>query len=105
MRPTANRPRDGGVGYIVDGSLDGDSGSVLAKVALADAASGRQVWTERYDHPVEGLFAVEDELAQCSTTTSGGAVYRDHLAPVPRKRPGSLDYGVFRPGVPAGERG
>ena len=35
---------------------------VRLHVHLAEAASGRQLWSERYDRPVADLFALQDEL-------------------------------------------
>ena len=79
-----------GVGYVVEGSLEGDGRRLLANVALVDAATGRQVWSERYDRPLEDLFAVQDELALRIATSLGGTLWRDRLDLAQRKRPGSL---------------
>jgi TolB-like protein/Tfp pilus assembly protein PilF len=83
--------RELGVGYVVEGSLVGDGSRLLASVALVDAATGRQVWSERYDRPPEDLFAIQDELALRIATSLGGAVYRDRLGSALRKRPGNLE--------------
>ena len=91
-----------GVGYVVEGSLEGDGGRLLANVALVDAASGRQVWSERYDRPLEDLFAVQDKLVLRIATSLGGAVYRDRLSSAVRKRPGNLE--IVR-SLPARRRG
>ena len=56
--------RELGVNYVVDGSLQGDGRRLRANVQLIEAATGVQLWSERYDRPIEDLFAIEDELAQ-----------------------------------------
>ena len=68
-----------GVGYVVEGSLEGDGSGCWPASALVDAATGRQVWSERYDRPLEDLFAVQDELALRIATSLGGTVWRDRL--------------------------
>ena len=58
--------------YVVEGSLEGDGQRLRAIVGLVDAATGGQVWSERYDRPLEDLFAVQDELAQRIANSIGG---------------------------------
>lgn len=56
--------RELGVAYVADGTLQGDGTRLRANVQLIDAESGVQLWSERYDRPVEDLFAVQDELTR-----------------------------------------
>ena len=64
--------RELGVRYVVEGSLEGDGQRLRAIVGLVDAATNGQVWSERYDRPLEDLFAVQDELAQRIANSIGG---------------------------------
>ena len=66
--------RDLGVGYVVDGTLQGDGTRLRAMVQLVDVATGQQLWSERYDRPLDDLFAVHDELTQriANALTAGG---------------------------------
>ncbi|MGD9509709.1 MAG: hypothetical protein AB7X49_14290, partial [Geminicoccaceae bacterium] len=80
-----------GVAYVVDGSLEGDGSRLLANVALVDAATGRQMWSERYDRPLADLFAVQDELSLRIVTSLRGTLWRDRLDLAQRKRPGNLE--------------
>jgi TolB-like protein len=80
-----------GVAYVVEGSLEGDGSRLLANVALIDAASGRQIWSERYDRPLTQLFAVQDELSLRIVTALRGTLWRDQLDRVQQKRPGNLE--------------
>ena len=43
----------------------------VATVALVDAETGRQIWSERYDRLLEDLFAVQDELSLRIATSLG----------------------------------
>jgi TolB-like protein/DNA-binding winged helix-turn-helix (wHTH) protein/Tfp pilus assembly protein PilF len=64
MRPAADAA--GGdavpVKYVVSGSVQRFEDRVRLHVHLAEAATGRQLWSERYDRPVADLFALQDEL-------------------------------------------
>ena len=79
-----------GVAYVVDGSLEGDGSRLVANVTLVDAASGRQLWSERYDRPLEDLFDVQDELSLRIVTSLRGTLWRDQLDRVRQKRPANL---------------
>jgi TolB-like protein/DNA-binding winged helix-turn-helix (wHTH) protein/Tfp pilus assembly protein PilF len=50
------------VQYVVTGSVQRFEDRVRLQVHLAEAATGRQLWSERYDRPVADLFALQDEL-------------------------------------------
>ena len=64
--------RELGVRYVVEGSLQGDGQRLRASVHLVDASNGGQVWSERYDRPLDDLFAVQDELSQRIANSIGG---------------------------------
>jgi DNA-binding winged helix-turn-helix (wHTH) protein/TolB-like protein len=49
--------------YVVSGTLQRDAQRLRVNLRLADAQSGRHLWTERFERPAGGLFAVQDELA------------------------------------------
>ena len=76
--------------------------TAAGQCGLVDAASGRQVWSERYDRPLEDLFAVQDELALRIATSLGGAVAATRRGSALRKRPGNLQ--IVR-SLPARRRG
>ena len=77
---SADGPRDArrigqelGVGYVLDGTLQGDSREMRATAQVVDAATGAQLWSERFDRPLEDLSAVQDELTQrIASALSGG---------------------------------
>jgi TolB-like protein len=64
--------RELGVRYVVAGSLEGDGQRLQAAVDLIDVATGKQLWSERYDQPLEDFSAVQDELAEKIAGSAGG---------------------------------
>ncbi|AZO47818.1 MAG: tetratricopeptide repeat protein [Mesorhizobium sp.] len=53
-----------GAAYIVSGQLRADDRRVRLTMELADAGSGLSLWSERYDRPVEDIFALQDSLTE-----------------------------------------
>jgi TolB-like protein len=56
--------RELGVRYIVEGSVRRTDSRLRVTTQLVDAATGYQLWTERYDRELEDIFAVQDEIAR-----------------------------------------
>jgi TolB-like protein len=75
-RDKSSDPREVGrelfVRYVVEGSLQGDGQRLRAAVDLVDVATGEQVWSERYDRPLEEFFAVQDQLTEKIAGSAGG---------------------------------
>jgi class 3 adenylate cyclase/TolB-like protein/Tfp pilus assembly protein PilF len=94
---SADGPRDArrigrelGVGYVLDGTLQADGGQMRATAQVVDAATGAQLWSERFDRPLEDLSAGQDELTQrIASALSGGAngVIFDATLDAARRRP------------------
>ena len=51
------------VGIVLDGSVRTAGKRLRVTAQLVDAASGFQLWSERYDRDAEDLFAVQDDIA------------------------------------------
>ncbi len=53
-----------GARYVMEGSLQQAGSALRVSVQLADAHSGAQLWSEKYDRPFspEAIFALQDEL-------------------------------------------
>ena len=64
--------RDLNVKYVVEGSIQSMGDQIRVTAQLIEAASGSQVWSERYDRPVDDLFAVQNEVTQRIAATLGG---------------------------------
>jgi adenylate cyclase len=55
--------REQGVRNVLSGSVQRDSNKLRVTVNLNEAATGRQLWSDRYDRRIEDLFDVEDDIA------------------------------------------
>lgn len=51
-----------GVAYAVEGSIRSMGQRVRISVALISTTDGTQIWSERYDRPLDELFDVQDEV-------------------------------------------
>ncbi len=56
--------RELGVRYVLEGSVRKMDEQVRITAQLVDAVTGQHLWTERYDRPLTGIFAVQDEIMQ-----------------------------------------
>ncbi len=54
--------RDLNVKYVLEGSIQSMGERIRVSAQLIDAASGGHVWSERYDRPVDDLFAVQNDV-------------------------------------------
>lgn len=62
-----------GVTYIVSGQLRADDQRVRLTIELADACNGVSLWSERYDRPVEDIFALQDSLTESIINVLAGS--------------------------------
>lgn len=83
--------RDLGVRYVLQGSARRVDDRVRINARLADAASGAQIWAERYDRAADDLFALQDEIALAVVGALEPSLRRAEFERVRRKRPESLD--------------
>ncbi len=51
-----------GVAHILEGSVQVAGNRVRIIMQLIDGTTGGHVWTERYDRPLEDIFALQDEI-------------------------------------------
>jgi adenylate cyclase len=65
--------RELGARYVLEGSIETTPKRLRIKAQLIDAATGGHVWSERYDRPLQDIFAVRDEVAQTIVGTIGGS--------------------------------
>jgi TolB-like protein len=69
-----------GVRYVLEGSLQRDQQRVRVTAQLTDAATGGQVWGERFEKPIADLFELEDEVAAQLANTLGAKLMADIAA-------------------------
>ncbi len=63
-----------GVRYVVEGSVRRTGDRVRVTAQLIDAANGRHVWAERYDHGIEDVFAAQDDITAAVVAAIAPAV-------------------------------
>ncbi|MBI3795647.1 MAG: adenylate/guanylate cyclase domain-containing protein [Deltaproteobacteria bacterium] len=61
--------KDLGVKYVLEGSIRRAGNQVRVTVQLIDAVQDNHLWAERYDRPMQDLFALQDEIVQKIVTT------------------------------------
>lgn len=77
-----------GVRYLLEGSARRAGGRVRINAQLVDAASGEQLWAERFDRGLDDIFAVQDEVTGKIVEALLG---RLRTSPQPRNRPKNLE--------------
>ncbi|MDR6757860.1 TolB-like protein/class 3 adenylate cyclase/Tfp pilus assembly protein PilF [Mycoplana sp. BE70] len=55
--------RELGVRYLLEGNIRRAAGRVRINAELIDAIKGDHLWAERFDHTLEDIFAVQDEVS------------------------------------------
>ena len=81
------------VAYALEGSIQRQGDRVRITAQLLDATSGTHLWSERWDRPVEDVFAVQTEIAELVTNRLGGGtglVVGAERSLARRKRPENL---------------
>jgi TolB-like protein len=79
-----------GVSYVLEGSVQKAGDQVRVTAHLADTRSSAQVWAERYDRPLQDLFAVQDEIAEKIASRLGTTIQRGEVAAGLQKPPPDL---------------
>ncbi len=81
--------RELGVRYVLDGSVQSTDDRLRLTAQLIDTSSGAQVWSERYDRPLDDLFAVQSDVAERIVGSIGGTkgAYRKSALEAVRRRP------------------
>jgi TolB-like protein/class 3 adenylate cyclase len=85
--------RDLNVEYVLEGSIQPMDERIRVTAQLVEADSGSHIWSERYDRPVEDLFAVQNDVTQRIAATiagSEGAVAEAERNLIRRKPPANL---------------
>jgi adenylate cyclase len=54
--------RELGVRYVLEGSVQRAEDRIRVNTQLVEAATGTQLWAERYDRELKDIFAVQDEI-------------------------------------------
>ena len=76
-----------GVGYLVEGSVRKSGDRVRITAQLNDAATGNQLWAERYDRDLADVFAVQDEITEAIVAAIEPQIYAAENFRARRKPP------------------
>jgi TolB-like protein/class 3 adenylate cyclase len=85
--------KDLGVGYVLEGAFQRQGQRLRATAQLTDAKTGTHVWSERWDRPVEEVFALQTALAEQVANRLGsgaGLIQEAGRKAAKRKRPENL---------------
>lgn len=77
--------------YRVSGSVRRAGGRIRVTAELEDAQSGVHLWADRFDRPLDDLFAVQEELAERVAAHLVSRVDREGMRRARGRPPASLD--------------
>jgi TolB-like protein/tetratricopeptide (TPR) repeat protein len=83
--------RELGVRYLLQGSVRKEGSRVRISSQMIEAETGGHLWTERFDRPLDDVFALQDEIALNVVGAIEPSLRRVEVERVKRKRPDSLD--------------
>src|SRR6266702_2529754 len=83
--------RELGVRYLLQGSVRKDGNRVRISAHMIEAETAGNLWTERFDRPLDDIFALQDEIALNVVGAIEPSLRRAEIERVKRKRPDSLD--------------
>jgi TolB-like protein len=83
--------RELGVRYVLEGSVRKVANRVRITGQLIGAESGAHLWAERYDRPLDDIFALQDEITLSVVGAIEPSLRQAEIERVKRKRPNSLD--------------
>lgn len=76
-----------GVRYILEGSVRRSGNRIRISAQLADATNGLQIWSHRYDGPLEDVFDFQDRIVREVVTAIGPKIQLAEIQKSIRKRP------------------
>jgi TolB-like protein len=82
--------RELGVHYVLEGSVRKAADRVRVTGQLIDARSGAHVWAERYDRKLDGIFALQDEIALSVVGAMEPSLRQAEAERIKRTRPDNL---------------
>jgi adenylate cyclase len=85
--PVAAIARQLGVRYVLSGSVRSHGGQIRASTQLADAASGRVLWSGQFDATRTDAVNLQDEITRGIIVELQPALTRAEIAVIRRRRP------------------
>jgi adenylate cyclase len=94
------------VRYVLEGSVRKAGNRVRITGQLVETQSGAHLWAERYDRPLDDIFALQDEITLSVVGAIAPSLRTAEIERVKRKRPESLDaYDLVLRALPLVEAG
>jgi adenylate cyclase len=89
-----------GVRYVLEGSVQKAGEHIRIVTQLIDTTTGGHLWAQRYDRPLQDLFALQDEIVQKIVTTLKLQLTLEEQGYIVRKRTDNLEaYDAFLRGT------
>lgn len=90
-----------GVGYVLDGSVRREKNRIRIATHLVDAVSGHELWADRFESDVSGIFDVEDHITESVIGLVEPQIRKAEIERVRRKRPDDLGaYDLYLQALP-----
>ena len=83
--------RELGVRYVLEGSVRKAANRVRITGQLIEAQTGAHLWAERYDRPLDDIFAVQDEITFHVVGAIEPNLRKAEIDRVKRQRPNNLN--------------
>ena len=83
--------RELGVRYVLEGSVRRYANRVRITGQLIEAETGTHLWAERYERPLDDIFAVQDEITLSVVGAIEPNLRQAEIDRTKRKRPDNLD--------------
>ena len=83
--------RELGVRYLLEGSVRKAGARVRISAQMVEAETGVHLWAERYDRPLDDIFALQDEITLSVVGAIEPSLREAEIVRVKRKRPDNLD--------------
>jgi adenylate cyclase len=80
-----------GVRYVLEGSVRKAGSRVRIAAQLVEAETGIHIWAEKYDRPLDDIFALQDEITLNVVGAIEPSLREAEIERVKRKRPENLD--------------
>jgi adenylate cyclase len=83
--------RELGVRYVLEGSVRRAGSRVRITAQLIEAETGAHLWADRFDRPLDDIFAVQDEITTCVIGAIEPSLRKAEIDRVKRQRPSNLN--------------
>jgi TolB-like protein len=83
--------RELGVRYALEGSVRKAANRMRITAQLIEAETNAHLWAERYDRPLDDIFAVQDEITMCVVGAIEPSLRKAEIDRVRRQRPSNLN--------------